>query len=254
MACSCGRGTLEAAYRVADDIIVGEVVSMAIAIEGYHYLVYYLVAVSEVIKGRADRTFKIYTTDSGASCGYQFSKGHQYVLFCYNEEACIGGQFKAFSMTDICTHTQPYKEASYKAIQWVAQQAAAQKDSCDCFRTSNPLVSGEKICAMRGISIKPEFPSGEQAWLDYLTEREDARISRSAALFLHVDLSFVIDETGAIRDAVVSVDKKGCRYRRLQQQLLEALDAAPPWQPGVCGQRNVPVHYAMRYSVCDGVP
>ena len=58
-------------------------------------------------KGVKTKQVEVWTSASGASCGYGFVKGSSHLVYCYHE-----GEDKKTLWTDICTRTRPKKDAA----------------------------------------------------------------------------------------------------------------------------------------------
>lgn len=110
-ACSCaGPLALDEEFRTSDAIFAGEVVSVdedMLSADGGPPLGSVSFDVSESWKGVSEQSAFVYGQGNGASCGIDFAKGEDYLVYAYRTGAEGSGPLE----TNLCKATKPLSEA-----------------------------------------------------------------------------------------------------------------------------------------------
>lgn len=108
-ACSCAPAPPpKVSLKQAAAVFAGKVV--AVDIDEVRYSKTVTFEVASIWKGDIGKRVKVTTALHGATCGYGFKKGGEYLVYCYASKAKDGEP--VVLRTNICTRTRPMANAA----------------------------------------------------------------------------------------------------------------------------------------------
>ncbi len=108
------------------------------------------------------------------------------------------------------------------------------------FRPGDRQVSEAYL--MDFVDIRPQFPGGEAALLQYINkERVYPREAYEARVSGRVLVGFVIDVDGSVSNVRV----QRASDPRLECEACRIVSVMPRWEAGMIGSRKVPVYYVL---------
>lgn len=109
MACKCAPPPApKIALKQAAAVFAGKVVE--IEVDQAKYMKTVTFKVSRLWKGEGGEIVKVTTALHGATCGYGFKKGGEYMVYCYANKAKNGKP--VVLRTNLCTRTRPMANAA----------------------------------------------------------------------------------------------------------------------------------------------
>jgi hypothetical protein len=132
LACSCAQNPdPKTALDNASAVFSGKVTDIKRTGGFWESAVAVKIETKNVWKGPKNKSFVIHTAEQSASCGYEFTKGEEYIVYTYEND----GELR----TSICSRTALLKDAQ-EDLQALGEGAPPNKDNS----VSMPLSSTEK--------------------------------------------------------------------------------------------------------------
>jgi protein TonB len=93
----------------------------------------------------------------------------------------------------------------------------------------------------------PSFIGGEKAMMDYLrTNINFPNVCRDRGVEGIVNVQFVVDKTGAIKNVIVQRGVKGCK--EYEKEAIRVVSSMPVWKPGKMNGKSVSVMFSIPVS------
>jgi periplasmic protein TonB len=122
-----------------------------------------------------------------------------------------------------------------------------RQDTCTILQYDSLL---EKY-VYKSATTPPEFVGGVPGVISYIRKHINY-VGLKGQIVLSVDLSFVVDDDGSIKNITVIAKKFTGKYLRdayLEQEFIRVMSSMPKWNPAKCGDRNIAILLRIPYSI-----